>query len=92
MAVYVDNAFIPYGRMVMSHMMADELSELHEMADSIGLQRRWFQGKGHSIPHYDVSKAYRDKAIENGAIAVDCDDQTHRAFKQEWRRKWRNNR
>lgn len=70
MAVYVDNAFIPFGRMVMCHMEADTLDELHEMADKLGLKRSWFQDK--SIPHYDVSKSIRAKAVELGAIEEDC--------------------
>jgi hypothetical protein len=69
MPVYVDRAKNPYGRMIMSHMLADSLVELHAMADRIGLARRHFQPL--STPHYDVCQAYRAKAIQAGAIEID---------------------
>jgi hypothetical protein len=69
MAVYIDRAFIPFKRMVMCHMIADTLDELHAMAELIGMKRAWFQPK--SFPHYDVCKMRRSIAIENGAIEVD---------------------
>lgn len=69
MTVYVDDAFIPYGRMLMCHMIADTEEELHSMAEKIGIQRRWYQSKS-SIPHYDVSKAKRILAIALGAKEV----------------------
>lgn len=66
MSVYVDNARLPFGRMIMCHMTADTLEELHEMAQSIGIRRKWFQDK--SIPHYDISLSKRAMAVELGAI------------------------
>lgn len=68
MAVYVDNAMIPYGNMIMCHMTADTLEELHQMVDTIGVKRKWFQNK--SIPHYDVCLSKRRLAIKAGAIEV----------------------
>ena len=68
MSVYVDDVFIPYGRMKMCHMVADTEEELHAMADKIGLKREWFQNT--SRPHYDVSKSRRKLAVEYGAIEV----------------------
>ncbi len=53
MTVYVDNARLPFRRMIMCHMVADSVDELHEMADAIGVNRRWFQSEA-SYPHYDV--------------------------------------
>lgn len=41
MAVYVDPAQHPFGRMIMCHMWADTLDELLAMADRIGVQRKW---------------------------------------------------
>jgi hypothetical protein len=69
MAVYIDNARIPYGRMIMCHMVADTLDELHAMAERLGLRRKWFQDKG-SVPHYDVGLSKKKIAIEFGAEEV----------------------
>lgn len=68
MAVYVDTGKYHFGRMIMSHMMADTEAELHAMADRIELKREWFQ-RG-STPHYDVSQSKRNLAIEEGAIIL----------------------
>lgn len=68
MAVYVDNARNPYGRMKMSHLLADSVQELHRFAARIGLKREWFQGK--DIPHYDLNKNKREHALEAGAVAA----------------------
>lgn len=70
MPVYVDKAKIPYRRMLMSHMLADTLPELHAMADRIGLARLHFQVSNGGVPHYDVCQTYRDKAISAGAIVI----------------------
>lgn len=69
MAVYVDNMRARYGRMIMCHMLADTIEELHAMADKIGVRRRWFQGHA-STPHYDICLAKRSLAVEHGAIEV----------------------
>ena len=78
MTVYVDDAVHPFGRMVMAHMVADTLAELHTMAERLGLKRDWFQCKAVGslvdekvTPHYDVSTTVRAKAIAAGAVAVD---------------------
>lgn len=63
--VYVDNARIPFRRMLMCHLLADSEFELHAMAAAIGVARRWFQGD-----HYDVCLTKRAKAIELGAKAI----------------------
>lgn len=67
MSVYVDTPQWQFGRMVMCHMVADSLDELHDMAARIGVQRRWFQDC-YSAQHYDICKSKRALAVEAGAI------------------------
>lgn len=57
------------GRMIMSHMIADTLEELHEMAATIGVDRRHFQDKP-GKPHYDICKSKKSEAIQHGAELV----------------------
>lgn len=66
MTVFIDNANIPYKRMIMCHMVADTLEELHIMADAIGVKRKWFQSHT-NYPHYDICKQSKDKALSLGA-------------------------
>lgn len=68
MAVYVDRGRTPYRGMIMSHMIADSLHELHAMADRIGLRRTWFQDNG--TPHYDLCQSKRRMAIQFGAVEI----------------------
>lgn len=70
MSVYVDKARNVFGRMVMCHMIADTLDELHAFAACIGLKREWFQGDA-STPHYDVSLARRAQALLLGAVELE---------------------
>jgi hypothetical protein len=56
--------------MRMCHMLADTPEELHEMADRIGMARKWYQREA-STPHYDISKEKRAAAMAAGAIEVD---------------------
>jgi len=67
-AVYVDNARNRYGRMLMCHMLADTREELHAMADTIGVPRRWFQDMRR--PHYDICQAKRALAVRAGAVEM----------------------
>lgn len=65
MVVWVDEPDKPYGRMLMAHLISDDECELHRMADTIGVARRWHQGD-----HYDISKSKRSLAIRAGAVPV----------------------
>ena len=68
--VYVDNSKSKYRNMIMSHMIADSIEELHEMADKIGVSRKYFQDKP-SKPHYDICQIKRSIAIKYfGAIEI----------------------
>jgi len=69
MAVYVDESKHPFGRMIMCHMIADTIAELHEMADRIGVHRKWFQSRS-AVPHYDICKSKRAKAVSLGAVEL----------------------
>ncbi|MCB5201668.1 DUF4031 domain-containing protein [Neorhizobium sp. T786] len=68
MTVYVDPPGYRIGRLIMCHMAADTLAELHATADFLGV-RRWFQDKP-GAPHYDICKRNRARAIAAGAVEV----------------------
>ncbi|MBK1666540.1 hypothetical protein CKO28_00600 [Rhodovibrio sodomensis] len=74
MAVYVDRWRQPYRGMLMCHMLADSIDELHAMADRLGLKRAWFQNKPGQVPHYDVCWSNRQKAVKLGAVEVGMRD------------------
>lgn len=74
MAVYVDDMYKSpmgqFGRMKMSHMIADTHEELVEMADKIGVARKWIQKAGTPDEHFDISISARKKAVAAGAIEL----------------------
>lgn len=69
MTVYVDDMWkLPTGRfrrMKMSHMIADTDDELHAMANTIGVARKWYQGD-----HYDIALSKRALAVSAGAQEI----------------------
>ena len=67
--VYVDHARIPYGRMLMSHLMADTPDELREIAGKLNIERH-IQHPGTPKEHLDVSESKREAAIRMGAASV----------------------
>lgn len=69
MAVYVDDAVIPWRGQRWAHLMADTLEELHAMAAQLGVPRRAFQDKS-SGAHYDVTVELREQALQLGAVAI----------------------
>lgn len=78
MAVYVDDMYTislgQFGRMKMSHLMADTTEELLAMCDKIGVQKRWIQKPGTKLEHFDIAMSKRKLAIENGTIEVGMRD------------------
>jgi hypothetical protein len=72
--IYIDDAKIPYKRMLMCHMMTDgDMTELHQFAQGIGLKQAWFQNC-QEHPHYDLALSMRTKALEAGAVAISTSD------------------
>ena len=69
MTVYVDTMRAPFGRMIMCHMIADTLDELHTMAQTISVARKWFQDKP-GFPHYDICQSKRILALAAGAQEI----------------------
>jgi len=74
MTVYIDDMYKTsmgrFGRMKMSHMIADTKAELLQMADRIGVARKWLQKPGTPDEHFDVSQGCRDLAIAAGAVPI----------------------
>lgn len=70
MAVYVDDMRANFGNMVMCHMVADSSQELLEMADKIGVNRKWIQYPGTYREHFDIALSKKSMAIKNGAIEI----------------------
>jgi hypothetical protein len=68
--VYIDSMNAPFGRMKMCHMMADTTEELLEMADKIGVARKWIQGAGNYFEHFDVCLSKKVRALDFGAKEI----------------------
>jgi hypothetical protein len=64
-AVYVDDARIPWRGTVWSHMVAETEEELHGAAAALGIPRSRVQAKGRTV-HYDLPEAWRQRAIAEG--------------------------
>jgi hypothetical protein len=68
--VFVDEPAWPYRGQMYCHMFTDQfdLTELHQMAQRIGLKRSWFQNpRPGDHPHYDLAPSKRALALANGA-------------------------
>lgn len=70
MAIYVDDMKAKYGKMIMSHMMADTTEELLEMADIIGVSRKWIQYPNTRKEHFDICLQAKKVALKNGAKEI----------------------
>lgn len=56
------------------HMASDlhnqrGVAELHEMAQRIGMNPKWFQDRP-MLPHYDLTPSRRELAISRGAVSI----------------------
>lgn len=58
-----------YGRMFLSHMVSDDINELHSMAARIGVDKKHFQNS--KRPHYDICQEKKKLALLYGANEVD---------------------
>jgi hypothetical protein len=64
------------GRKLWAHMTVDgiaveDIEELRRFAVRIGLKAEWIQKAGDpALTHYDVTPAYRERAIVAGAVPV----------------------
>ena len=65
MAVYVDDARIPWRGLHWSHLVAESTEELHQAAEALGISRTRVQQGGRTA-HYDVPEEFRQRAIELG--------------------------
>lgn len=55
-----------------SHLVSNNIPELHKFAQAIGVNKCWFENKrGKNQPHYDIKAVHFNKAIENGVIVVE---------------------
>lgn len=74
MTVYVDDMYKyplgQFGRMKMSHLMADTTEELLAMTRQIGVQSRWIQSEGERHEHFDIAISKRKLAVAAGAVEV----------------------
>ena len=70
MSVYVDDMKASFGRMKMCHMVADTHRELVDMADAIGVQRKWIQEDGSAQEHFDIAMSKRRLAVAAGAVEI----------------------
>lgn len=69
--VYIGKREYKLGGMIMSHMAADTLDELHLMASKLGIDSRHFQNK-EGKPHYDLCKSRKLIGIQKyGCKLVD---------------------
>jgi Protein of unknown function (DUF4031) len=94
MAILIDSFYngargpIRYWRRRCGHLVSDtSLGELHQFAESLGLRREWFQEK--SIPHYDLTGAVYDLALERGATLVSSREIVLRAVRMDGKPKRR---
>lgn len=71
MGAYVDR-LQRHGARFWCHLIADSLTELHDIAQRAGMRREWFQDSPPaSFPHYDMQPSRRAAALALGAVELD---------------------
>lgn len=74
MTVYVDDMYRypigQFGRMKMSHLVADTRDELFACVDAIGVKRKWIQHFQTSGEHFDIAISKRLTAVTWGAVPI----------------------
>jgi hypothetical protein len=77
MACYVDSVRsypeVPFRFREFCHLLADERGELHELADHLGIPRRYFQDHPWRW-HYDLPEPVRARAVDLGAREITMHD------------------
>lgn len=70
MAVYVDAAIWKWRGLRWCHLLADDTSELHRFALTLGIKQTSYQGPPKTVtPHYDLTAYERRLALRSGAIS-----------------------
>ncbi len=54
----------------MCHMIADTKSELLEMCEKIGVNKKWIQKQGTYQEHFDICQTKKAKALKFGATEI----------------------
>lgn len=54
----------------MCHMIAESPEELLDMADRIGVARKWIQAAGTYREHFDICLKKRALAVQAGAVEI----------------------
>jgi Protein of unknown function (DUF4031) len=73
--VYVDAPIWEWLGLKWSHLLADDIDDLHRFAARLGIHRVSYQGPPRtSVPHYDLTAYERQRAIALGAIACNREE------------------
>jgi len=74
MTVYVDDMYRhpigQFGRMKMSHLIADTREELLACVKAIGVKAKWIQHYDTSGEHFDIAMSKRLAAVKWGAVPI----------------------
>lgn len=67
------------------HLLCEpgQVDALHEFAAKIGMKRAWFQDH-RAMPHYDLVRSRRDRAVKLGAIELPASKEWL-ALRNRWR-------